>query len=64
MNMETAAFLVGEKSLDADALLIQATRLLGCCQIADQIQGLVIPLGPTTPHHDGAIPLSGDIDLL
>jgi len=31
--------------------------------MADHIQGLLIPLGPTTPHHDGAIPLACDLDL-
>jgi hypothetical protein len=62
--MESSAFLVCEKGLDAEALLIQATRLLGCRQIADQIHGLVIPLGPTTPHHDGTIRLAGNLDLV
>jgi len=50
--------------LDAESLLIQATRLLGCRQIADHIQGRLIPLGQTTQHHDGAIHLSCDRDLL
>jgi site-specific DNA recombinase len=50
--------------LDAEALLIPATRLLCCRQIADHIPGLLIPLGPTTQHHDGAIHLSCDIGLL
>jgi site-specific DNA recombinase len=50
--------------LDAEALLIPATRLLCCRQIADHIQGLLIPLGPTTQHHDGAIHLSCAIGLL
>src|SRR5215510_1902941 len=63
MNMAAAAFLVCEKGLDAEALLIPATRRLGCRQIADQIQGLVIPLGPTTPHHDWPIRLACDRDL-
>ena len=49
--------------LDAEALLIPATRLLRCREIAHQIQGRLIPLGPTTPHHDGTIRLTGDIDL-
>src|SRR5215216_5686837 len=57
------AFLVGEKGLDAEALVIPATRLLCGREIADQGQGLLIPLGPTTQHHAGAIRLTGDIDL-
>jgi hypothetical protein len=48
MNMEAAAGLVCEKSLDAEALLLQATRLLGCRQLADQIQELLRSFGPTT----------------
>ena len=44
--------------------MIHVTRLLGGRQIADQIQGLLIPLGPTTQHHDGTIRLSRDIDIL
>src|SRR5215813_11135281 len=44
MNMEASAFLVCEKGLDAEALLIPATRRLGCRQLADQIQGLGYPL--------------------
>jgi hypothetical protein len=39
-----------------------------CClcgsHIADHIQRLVIPLGPTTQHHDGAISLACAVDLL
>jgi hypothetical protein len=56
--MEAATFLVCEKGRDTEALLIQATRLRGCRQIAHQIQRLVIPLGPTTPHHDWTIRLA------
>src|SRR2546428_10592989 len=64
MNMETATFLVCEKGLDAEALCIKATGFLCCGHIADQIQRLVIPLGPTTQHHDGTIRLSCDMDVL
>src|ERR1041384_5335313 len=64
LNMETSAFLVCEKGLDAEPLLIIVACLLSCRQVADQIQRLLIPLGPTTPHHDGTIRLSGNIDLL
>ena len=49
--------------LDAEALLLQATRLLGGHQIADQRQGLVIPLGPATQHHDWTIRLACDRDF-
>ena len=49
--------------LDAEALCIQATGVLGWSHIADHIQRLVIPLGPTTPHHDGTIRLSCAVDL-
>ncbi len=51
-------------SLDAETLLIPATRLLGGRQMADQLQGLLLPLRPTTPHHDGALHLAGARDLL
>jgi len=61
--MEASAFLVCEKSLDAEALLIPATRLLGCHQIADHIQGFVIPLGPATQHQDWTIRIAGDRDF-
>ena len=37
--------------LDAAALLIPATRLLRCRQMADQRPRLLLPRGPTTPHH-------------
>src|SRR5438093_6125176 len=64
MNMETAAFLVRKKGLDAEALFIPATGSFCGGHIADQIQRLVIPLGPTTPHHDWTICLSCVVDLL
>jgi hypothetical protein len=64
MHRETAACLVFEKGLDAEALWRPATRLRCCRQLADHSQGLLIPLGPTTPHHDGAIHLSCDLGLL
>src|SRR5207247_8462353 len=64
MNMEPSAFLVCEKGLDAESLFIQATGLLCCGHIADQIQRLLIPLGPTTQHHDGTISISCDMDFL
>src|SRR5712691_1306882 len=63
MHMETATFLVRKKGLDAEALFIQATRFLCCGHSADQIQRLLIPLGPTTPHHDWTRRLSGVVDL-
>lgn len=62
--MATAAFLVCETGLHAEALVIPATRLLGCGQMTDQRAGLLIPLGPTTPPHAGARYLAGDRDLL
>src|SRR5215475_10631161 len=64
MNMETATFLVCEKGLDAEPLFIQATGFLCCGHIADQIQRLVIPLGPTTQPQDWSIRLACDVDLL
>src|SRR5262245_27155088 len=63
VNMETATFLVCAKGLDTESFFIQATGFLGCGHSADHIQRLVIPLGPTTQHHDGAIRLSGAVDL-
>ena len=50
--------------LDAQALLIQAIRLLSYGHRADHIQRLLIPLGPTTQHHDWTIGISGAIDVL
>jgi hypothetical protein len=61
--METATFLVRKKGLDAEALFLQATRFLCGGHLADHIQRLVIPLGPTTPHHDGTIRFSCVVDL-
>ena len=64
MNMEASTFLVCEKGLDAESLFIQATGLLCCGQIADQIQRLLIPFGPTTQQQDWPICLACDVDLL
>ena len=64
VNMETSTFLVCKKGLDAEPFFIQATRLLCCGHIADQIQRLLISLGPTTQHHDGTIRLACAVDLL
>jgi hypothetical protein len=63
MNMETATFLVRKKGLDAEALFVQATRCLCGGHIADQIQRLLIPLGPTTQHHKWTIRLACVVDL-
>lgn len=43
--------------------MLPTTRLLGGGPRADPIQGLLLPLGPTTPHHDGAIRLACARDL-
>src|ERR1700756_98510 len=64
MNMEPSTFLVCEKGLNTESLFIQATGFLCCGQIADHIQRLVIPLGPTTQHHDWTIRLARVVDLL
>ena len=50
--------------LKAETLLILAARLLRCIHITDHIQGLVIPLGPTTQHHHWTIGIPGDLHLL
>jgi site-specific DNA recombinase len=50
--------------LDVETLLIIAARLLCCLHIADQIQGLLIPLGPTTQHHHRTIRVTGNLHLL
>ena len=47
--------------LDAEPLLIIAARLLCIIHIADHIEGLVIPLGPTTQHHYWTIGVPGDL---
>ena len=62
--MAAATFLVCEKGLDTEALLLPAPRLLGCRQSAHHRQGLVIPLGPTTPHPAWTIRLAGARDLV
>src|SRR5215467_4244824 len=64
MDMEPTTFLVRKKSLNTEALLIQATGFLCCRHITDQIQWLLIPLGPTTQHHNRTIYLSCDMDVL
>src|SRR4029453_4102968 len=64
MNMEPSTFLVCEKGLDAEALFIPATGCLCSSHITDQIQRLVIPLGPKTHHHEGAPRPSCAVDLL
>ena len=43
MNMESATFLVCEKSLNTEALFIPATGFLCDRHITDQIQRLLIP---------------------
>src|SRR5215813_2507358 len=64
MNMPPATFLVGEKWLTPEALFIPAPGFLGWRPMADHIQRLVIPLGPTTEHHHWAIGLPGQLHLL
>src|SRR5262245_11928790 len=61
MNMKPSTFLVGEKRLNPEALFIPATGVLGVRHSTDQIQRLVIPLGPTTEHHHWTICLSGKL---
>src|SRR5919202_2696300 len=63
MNMTSSTFLVGEKSLNTEALFIQATGFLCGGHIADHVQRLMIPLGPTTQYHDGTIRLACDMDV-
>src|SRR5437764_10387437 len=55
VQMEAATFLVREKGLDPEAFGIQATRLLSCVHIADHIQRLFLPFGPTTEEEDWPI---------
>src|SRR5262245_42371324 len=64
MNMESSTFLVCKKGLNTEALCIQATGFLCYRHIPDHIQGLLIPLGPTTQHHDWTIGLSCHMDVL
>src|SRR5262249_55998494 len=64
MNMETSTFLVCKKSLNAETLLIIAARLLSSVHIADQVQRLLISLGPTTQDHDRSIGVPGKLHLL
>jgi hypothetical protein len=64
VNMETSTFLIGEKGLDEETLLIRAARLLCSVHIADQIQRLLIPLGPTTEDHHRPIGVTGTLHLL
>src|SRR5215813_11763701 len=64
MNLEPTTFLVPKKSLNPEALLIQATGFLCWRHITDHIQGLLIPLGPTTQHHAGTIALSCAMGVL
>src|SRR5512138_441898 len=64
MKMKSSTFLVCKKGLNTEALFIPATGFLCCHHIADQIQRLLILLGPTTQHHDGTIRLACDMDVL
>ena len=64
MHVEPSAFLVCEKSLDAETLLIRAARLLSGVPMTDYLQGLLISLGPTTQHHHWAIGAPGDLHFL
>src|SRR5262249_34369488 len=51
-----------KKGLDAAVLFVQATRFLCGGHIADQIERLLLPRGPTTPPHDGTIRFSCVVD--
>ena len=55
MPMKASTFLVREKGCDPKSLCVQATRLLGCVHIRDQIQGLFPSLCPPTDAHNGTI---------
>src|SRR2546425_10648171 len=55
MQMKAATFLVREKGFYPKSLCVQATRLLGCVHIRDQIQGRFTSLCPTTDEHNGTI---------
>src|SRR5438034_7128591 len=55
MQMKASAFLVREKGFYPKSLGVQATRLLGCVHIRDQIQGRFTSLCPTTDEHNGTI---------
>jgi hypothetical protein len=64
MHMEPSTFLVCEKGRNTEALFLPATGFLCGGHMADHIQRLVLPLGPTTPPHDGTIRLARVVDLL
>src|SRR6266436_1402324 len=64
MKMAPSTLLVREKGLNTEALCIRATGVLCWGHVADQRQRILIPLGPTTPHHDGTIRLSCAMDVL
>src|SRR5262249_20440331 len=55
MQMKTSTFLVREKGFDPKSLGVQATRLLGCVHIRDQIQGRFTSLCPTTDEQNRTI---------
>src|SRR5207245_11092999 len=52
VQMEATTLLIREKRLNPKSFAIQATGVLGCSHIRDQIDGLFIPLCPTTNEHN------------
>src|SRR2546426_5123834 len=59
VQMEATTLLLREKRLNPKSFAIQATGVLGCSHIRDQIDGLFLPLCPTTNAHNRTILFPG-----
>src|SRR5438128_12008820 len=57
--MEATTLLLREKRLNPQAFALQATGVLGCSHIRDHIDGLFLPLCPTTNAHNRPIRFPG-----
>src|SRR5467141_1788702 len=59
VQMEATTLLIREKCLNPKSFAIQATSVLGCSHIRDQIDGRFLPLCPTTNEHNRTIRFPG-----
>ncbi len=60
VQIESAAFLVGEECLDAETLTVRETGILGRVHVADKEDGIFAVLAPPAERKDGTVLLSGE----
>jgi len=60
VEIETATFLVGEESFDAEAFFIPMTGFIGQIKVCDQENGFLIPALPPGQHGHWAIPFASN----